>query len=271
MSHKMLLIIGTIILFGIACTIEGPQATPETTPTPNPTETNEEELQAVNEILEEAGLPTRTPDEWAESLESAREQPEATQVPSVVYESCEEAEAAGEPRVLGSEGIGLGFPADKVLDDRDADGDGVVCEVQPPPTPTPEPTPTLTPTATATPILTPTPIPTDTLPFDVNGSGTVVERITLTEGFYIVEMVLKNNQRCAGDVCADDIFAVGITSINEAEGLYGEVNAFNGFSTDWSGSTTVRVGGDKFDALVPGDQLLNIESSGDWTIRFFPQ
>ncbi len=269
MSYRILLIIGTIILFGIACTIEVPQATPETTPTPNPTETNEEELQAVNEILEEAGLPTRTPDEWAENLESVRDQANATPTgtPLMIYASCEEAEAAGEPRVLGSEGIGLGFPADKVLDDRDADGDGVVCEVQPLSTSTPEPTPTPTPTPTVT----ATPVPAATLPFDITGSGTVVERITLTEGFYIVEMDLRNNQQCAGDICADDIFTVGIASINEVEGIYGEIHAFDGFSTDWSGSVSVRVGGDKFEGLVPGDQLVNIESSGDWTIRFFPQ
>ena len=270
MNYKMLLIIGAIMLVGAGCTtIETPQATPETTPIPTPTETGEEELQAVNEILEEAGLPTRTPDEWAESLESIGEQADATPAPTptppVIYASCEEAEAAGEPRVLGGEGTGLGFPADKVLDLRDADGDGVVCEVQPPPTPTPEPTPSPTPTPT------PTSIPTPTLPFDIAGSGTVVERITLTEGFYIVEMDLRNNQRCAGDICADDIFAVVIASVKEAEGIHGEVYPFSGFTTDWSGSVSVRVGGDKFDSLVPGDQLVNIESSGDWTIRFLPQ
>ena len=45
-----------------------------------------------------------------------------------VYESCEEAEAAGEELVKGSQGGGRGFPKAMVPSARDGDGDGVVCE-----------------------------------------------------------------------------------------------------------------------------------------------
>ena len=45
-----------------------------------------------------------------------------------VYGSCEEAEAAGEERVQGSQGGGRGFPKAMVPSARDGDGDGVVCE-----------------------------------------------------------------------------------------------------------------------------------------------
>ena len=45
-----------------------------------------------------------------------------------VYASCDEAEAAGEQRVQGSNGNGRGFPQSMVPDARDGDGDGVVCE-----------------------------------------------------------------------------------------------------------------------------------------------
>ena len=45
-----------------------------------------------------------------------------------VYESCDHAEAAGEPRVQGERGSGQGFPAEKVPTARDGDQDGVVCE-----------------------------------------------------------------------------------------------------------------------------------------------
>ena len=45
-----------------------------------------------------------------------------------VYQSCEEAESAGEQRVLGSQGGGRGFPKAMVPSARDGDGDGVVCE-----------------------------------------------------------------------------------------------------------------------------------------------
>ena len=45
-----------------------------------------------------------------------------------VYGSCEEAEAAGEQRVQGSQGGGQGFPKATVPSARDGDGDEVVCE-----------------------------------------------------------------------------------------------------------------------------------------------
>ena len=47
---------------------------------------------------------------------------------SSVYGSCEEAESAGQERVLGSRGGGRGFPKAMVPSARDGDGDGVVCE-----------------------------------------------------------------------------------------------------------------------------------------------
>ena len=49
-------------------------------------------------------------------------------VESFVYGTCEDAEAAGEQRILGSSGGGRGFPAELVPSARDGDGDGVVCE-----------------------------------------------------------------------------------------------------------------------------------------------
>ena len=45
-----------------------------------------------------------------------------------MYGSCEEAEAAGQQRVQGSQGGGLGFPKAMVPSARDGDGDGMVCE-----------------------------------------------------------------------------------------------------------------------------------------------
>jgi len=45
-----------------------------------------------------------------------------------VYATCDDAEEAGEPRVLGSRGGGRGFSAAMVPTARDGDGDGVVCE-----------------------------------------------------------------------------------------------------------------------------------------------
>ena len=46
-----------------------------------------------------------------------------------VYDTCEDAEAAGEQRVKGSKGNGLGFPKTMIRKaPRDGDSDGVVCE-----------------------------------------------------------------------------------------------------------------------------------------------
>ena len=55
----------------------------------------------------------------------------ATSSTGTVYDSCEAAVAAGEPRVQGSSGPGLGFPRTTVPSARDGDRDGVVCEVNP--------------------------------------------------------------------------------------------------------------------------------------------
>ena len=51
-----------------------------------------------------------------------------TPVAAAVYASCEAAEAAGAPRIQGSNGSGQGFPQATVPSARDGDGDGVVCE-----------------------------------------------------------------------------------------------------------------------------------------------
>ena len=54
--------------------------------------------------------------------------PTASPSEGVAYASCEEADAAGEPRSQGSNGPGRGFPKPMVPSARDGDGDGVVCE-----------------------------------------------------------------------------------------------------------------------------------------------
>ena len=45
-----------------------------------------------------------------------------------VYDSCEDAEDAGELRIKGSKGDSRGFPKEMVPSKRDQDNDGVVCE-----------------------------------------------------------------------------------------------------------------------------------------------
>ena len=54
--------------------------------------------------------------------------PSPSPTPASTYASCDDAETAGESRVVGGSGAGRGFPAAKVPSAGDGDGDGVVCE-----------------------------------------------------------------------------------------------------------------------------------------------
>ena len=64
-----------------------------------------------------------------EYLETATEEHKPTpELQNSVYQSCEEAESAGEQRVQGSRGGGRGFPKAMVPSARDGDGDSIVCE-----------------------------------------------------------------------------------------------------------------------------------------------
>ncbi len=81
--------------------------------------------------------PTPTPEPGATPTTEA---PPADSGTESVYDSCDDAEAAGEERIQGSSGSGRGFPQSMVPSARDGDDDGVVCEVTVrSPTPTPGP------------------------------------------------------------------------------------------------------------------------------------
>ena len=70
-----------------------------------------------------------------------------------VYDSCDDAEAAGEERVQGSSGSGRGFPQSMVPSARDGDDDGVVCE-ETIRSATPTPRPVASPTTESPPVAT---------------------------------------------------------------------------------------------------------------------
>ena len=85
------------------------------------------EAEAVVEMLETCENRPEVEVEARELMETRvgvqRPTPESS-----VYESCEEASAAGEERVQGTQGGGRGFTKAMVPGARDGDGDGVVCE-----------------------------------------------------------------------------------------------------------------------------------------------
>ena len=88
------------------------------TATPTEADALQEMLATCDEIVE---LTTTVADTSASI-------PVPTSPAGGLYSTCEEAEAAGEPRVQGASGSGRGFPSWKIPGARDGDGDGVVCE-----------------------------------------------------------------------------------------------------------------------------------------------
>ena len=143
----------------------------------------------------------------------------------------------------------------------------------PEPSPTTSPTPTLTVASTATPVRAATPIPTPiptaaptptpTPPVSLYGEGTDVRRIVLSEGLWIVEIVVQDNEDCSVGVCIPSLFAVWIES---SEGGGRELLA-NEIGNAWRGRSTLRVGGGLFSSIEPGKQLVSVEGSGTWEIH----
>ena len=95
--------------------------TPTSVPTASPTPSPEPTAIATP-------TPTSTPTAIATAALTATATFTPVATPSVIYGDCDEAEAAGVPRVQGSEGPGRGFYKWQVPSRRDGDGDGVVCE-----------------------------------------------------------------------------------------------------------------------------------------------
>ncbi len=113
--------------------------------------------------------PVATPTAPPTSVTRPVATPASTPEPGEFYGSCEDAEAAGETRALGSAGDGWGFPKSLVPSARDGDGDGVVCEESSPTTSTSAATATastLTPTPAPLPTDTPTPTPASEAVYD---------------------------------------------------------------------------------------------------------
>ena len=87
-----------------------------------------EEFAALEEMLGTCDIPHRLSIDGSSPGDANQPPPPSDDPPITQYPSCEAAEAAGETRVLGSNGPGRGFPQAMVPSARDGDGDGVVCE-----------------------------------------------------------------------------------------------------------------------------------------------
>ena len=85
------------------------------------------EAEAVMEMLDTCENPPMVDVRVALEVRVGVHKPTA-EPEGAAYGSCDEAEAAGEQRVQGSQGGGEGFPKPMVPSARDGDGDGIVCE-----------------------------------------------------------------------------------------------------------------------------------------------
>ncbi len=120
---------------GVVCEAPLPAAE-QPTPTPAAIEPSPTATPAPSATPTATPAPTATPPATptAAPAPTATPTPAPAPTPTVApdgqrtYASCDDAEAAGEPRVQGSNGPGRGFPAELVPSARDGDGDGVVCE-----------------------------------------------------------------------------------------------------------------------------------------------
>ena len=108
---------------GTPALVSTPLPAPTGAPTPTP---------APSPSVPPLPTPSETPMPASPATATPTPTPAPTPAPNPdemrVYESCAEAEVAGESRVQGSKGPGKGFPKAMVPGVRDGDGDGVVCE-----------------------------------------------------------------------------------------------------------------------------------------------
>ncbi|MDE2711814.1 MAG: hypothetical protein F4130_07935 [Acidobacteria bacterium] len=87
----------------------------------------------------------------------------------------------------------------------------------------------------------------------LSGEGTKASRLNLPAGFYVVEMAVQNEE--------EDNFIVEIEPVEEL----GCETLANKIVGSWKGSVTLRVGPD---AHPEGRQVLSVDSSGTWEVKF---
>ena len=86
------------------------------------------EAAIVMDMLHTCEDPPRVEVETLEAMTVTGVDKPTSEPEGTAYASCDEAAAAGEPRVQGSRGGGQGFPKAMVPSARDGDGDSIVCE-----------------------------------------------------------------------------------------------------------------------------------------------
>ena len=94
------------------------------------------------------------------------------------------------------------------------------------------------------------------------GSGASSHVVMLSEGLYTVEAQVTANEDCFFGSCSGTNFIVSFEGIERGIDILA-----NEIASEWSGSTTLRIG-TGFLEVPPGTQVVSVDSSGDWTITF---
>ena len=96
----------------------------------------------------------------------------------------------------------------------------------------------------------------------VSGSGTSSRVVSLSEGLHTVEAQVTGNENCFFGSCSGTNFIVSVEGLEE-----GKAGLVNEIASEWSGSTTFRIGTGLFE-VPPGTQVVSVDAEGDWIITF---
>ena len=103
---------------------------------------------------------------------------------------------------------------------------------------------------------------------EISGSGTAIARVVLPRGFYTIQMTVRGNVDRSFGTAIEDNFIVQIEAIEGTASMPGILA--NEIASSWTGSTTLRVDGGFLDLLAhpEGKQVVSVDASGSWTLKF---
>ena len=96
----------------------------------------------------------------------------------------------------------------------------------------------------------------------LSGSGTATRRVRLDRGIWIVAVEVRDNIDATFGTSMADNFIVTVTSV-----AGGSTVLANEIAARWSGEVPLRTSGG-FMGVSPGVQIVSVDASGNWRIRF---
>ena len=96
----------------------------------------------------------------------------------------------------------------------------------------------------------------------LSGEGTAVRRVELAAGLWTADMEVRGNADTTFGTSIADNFIVTIESAES-----GSTVLANEIAARWSGEVPLRTSGG-FMGVSPGVQIVSVDASGNWRIRF---